>query len=94
LALTETPIRHGIPAEDRETPRRGDAPERYFDTVTTIGHRHSEGDLPGSAHLVHAEDLGVFLANGLMRVLRAMPGVHSQKEDGLGPYPNLGFRFS
>ena len=65
-----------------------------LDEVTIIGHRRAPGDVPGSAHVLDQEALGVFLQSDVMRVLRAVPGVYLQEEDGFGLRPNIGIRGS
>jgi Fe(3+) dicitrate transport protein len=65
-----------------------------LDEVTIIGHRRAPADVPGSAHVLDQEALGVFLQSDVMRVLRAVPGVYLQEEDGFGLRPNIGIRGS
>ncbi|MEX2260240.1 MAG: TonB-dependent receptor, partial [Woeseia sp.] len=65
-----------------------------LDTVTIIGHRRDVSDIPGSAHLVDNEELQLFLQSDVMRVLRTVPGVYVQEEDGYGLRPNIGIRGS
>ena len=65
-----------------------------LDEVTIIGHRRSPWDVPGSAHVLDQEALNVFLQSDVMRVLRAVPGVYLQEEDGFGLRPNIGIRGS
>ena len=50
--------------------------------------------MPGSAHQIDAEELDVYLASDIMRVLRTVPGVFLQEEDGYGLRPNIGIRGS
>ena len=49
-------------------------------------------DLPGSAHYVGPEVLGRFAHGDLHRVLREVPGVQVQEEEGYGLRPNVGLR--
>lgn len=65
-----------------------------LDEVTIIGHRRAPADVPGSAHVLDQEDLRVFLQSDVMRVLRSVPGVYLQEEDGFGLRPNIGIRGS
>ena len=65
-----------------------------IDTVTIIGHRSDISDIPGSAHVVDAEELQIFLQSDVMRVLRTVPGVYLQEEEGFGLRPNIGIRGS
>ncbi len=65
-----------------------------IDTVTIIGNRSSVADVPGSAHIVNAEELAEFAQSDVLRVLRAVPGVYVQEEEGFGLRPNIGIRGS
>jgi Fe(3+) dicitrate transport protein len=65
-----------------------------IDEVTIIGHRRDPADIPGSAHVVGQEELKTFLQGDVMRVLRTVPGVYIQEEEGFGLRPNIGIRGS
>ena len=65
-----------------------------IDTVTIIGRKADVADVPGSAHVVDAEELQVFLQSDVLRVLRTVPGVYVQEEEGFGLRPNIGIRGS
>lgn len=65
-----------------------------IDTVTIIGRRGDVADVPGSAHVVGAEELEVFVQSDILRVLRTVPGVYVQEEEGFGLRPNIGIRGS
>ncbi len=65
-----------------------------LDEVTIIGHRRKPADVPGSAHVVGQEALQALLQSDVMRVLRTVPGVYLQEEDGYGLRPNIGIRGS
>jgi len=65
-----------------------------LDEVTIIGHRRNPADIPGSAHVVGQEELQTFLQSDVMRVLRTVPGVYIQEEEGFGLRPNIGIRGS
>ena len=86
ILLTTLPCAVG--AQDAETASAS------LDEVTIIGHRRAPSDVPGSAHVLDQEALGVFLQSDVMRVLRAVPGVYLQEEDGFGLRPNIGIRGS
>lgn len=70
-----------------------DRPE-VIDTVTIIGKRTDVADIPGSAHIVDAEELAEFAQSDILRVLRSVPGVYIQEEEGFGLRPNIGIRGS
>ncbi|HSD70398.1 MAG TPA: TonB-dependent receptor [Woeseiaceae bacterium] len=65
-----------------------------IDNVTIIGHQRDVADVPGSAHVISNEELQLFLQSDVMRVLRTVPGVYVQEEEGFGLRPNIGIRGS
>ncbi len=65
-----------------------------IDTVTIIGRKADVADIPGSAHIIDAEELQVFIQSDILRVLRTVPGVYVQEEEGFGLRPNIGIRGS
>ena len=65
-----------------------------LDNVTIIGHQRDVADVPGSAHLIGNQELQALLQSDVMRVLRKVPGVYVQEEEGFGLRPNIGIRGS
>ncbi|MCH8866419.1 MAG: TonB-dependent receptor [Proteobacteria bacterium] len=65
-----------------------------IDTVTIIGHASDVADVPGSAHVIDSEELDVFIETDILRMLRSVPGVYVQEEEGFGLRPNIGIRGS
>jgi len=65
-----------------------------IDTVTIIGHKVDPADVPGSAYVLDAEELETYVNGDILRVLRAVPGVYIQEEEGYGLRPNIGIRGS
>ena len=65
-----------------------------IDTVTIIGKKADITDIPGSAHVVDTETLAEFAQSDILRVLRTVPGVYIQEEEGWGLRPNIGIRGS
>ncbi len=65
-----------------------------IDTVTIIGRRADVADVPGSAHIIDGEELAHFAQSDILRVLRSVPGVYVQEEEGFGLRPNIGIRGS
>ena len=51
-------------------------------------------DVSGSAHVLDKEELSIFKASDMLRMLRSVPGVYIQEEDGFGLRPNIGIRGS
>jgi Fe(3+) dicitrate transport protein len=87
LLLSASPTIH---AEDDYPATTADR----LDNVTIIGHRRDIADVPGSAHAVSHEELQAFMQADVMRVLRTVPGVYVQEEEGFGLRPNIGIRGS
>jgi len=77
-------------AQDADSRQRNEP----IDTVTIIGHKTSVADIPGSAHVIDSDALDVFNETDILRVLRTVPGVYVQEEEGFGLRPNIGIRGS
>ena len=71
-----------------------DGDETALDNVTIIGRKSDAADVPGSAHVIDNEHLATFMQSDVMRVLRTVPGVYVQEEEGFGLRPNIGIRGS
>ena len=65
-----------------------------IDMITIIGRQSDVADVPGSAHVIDAEALEIFNDTDILRVLRTVPGVYLQEEEGFGLRPNIGIRGS
>ena len=55
-----------------------------IDTITIFGRTNDVSDVPGSAHVIDSEALAVFNDTDILRVLRSVPGVYIQEEEGFG----------
>ena len=86
IALVTTPVTVVGQGAGEET--------EAIDTVTIIGKKGSAADVPGSAHVIDTEELQTFVNTDVLRVLRAVPGVYVQEEEGFGLRPNIGIRGS
>ena len=67
----------------------GDNP---LEVVTIIGTRDDARQLPGSAYVIDAKDLEIFMHSDINKVLAQVPGVYLRTEDGYGLRPNIGIR--
>ena len=67
-------------------------PEIVVERVMLTGGRSGVLDVPGSAHYIGPRELERFSYNDIQRVLRGVPGVNIQEEDGYGLRPNIGMR--
>ena len=71
-----------------------DADVRELSPVTILGNESRRDRIPGSAHYIGPERLEEFRYSDVMRVLRDVPGVYIQEEEGFGLRPNIGIRGS
>ncbi len=69
-------------------------PEIVIERVLLTGGYKGIASLPGSAHYISPADLERFAYTDVGRVLRHVPGVNIQEEDGYGLRPNIGLRGS
>jgi len=60
--------------------------------VSLFGGSSRIDDIPGSAHFISQKELNKFNNSDVNRVLRNIPGIIIQEEDGFGLRPNIGMR--
>ena len=60
--------------------------------VTILGSQEAARKIPGSAHFIGEEQLRQFAYSDVQRIVREVPGVSLQIEDGYGLRPNIGIR--
>ena len=65
-----------------------------LDIITVVGKVGSANDIPGAVTFLGADVLAEHVYADINRVLRRVPGVNLQEEDGYGLRPNIGLRGS
>ncbi len=60
--------------------------------LSVLGKSEALPTRPGSAYVISEQELEKFDFNDIHRVLRSVPGVNVQEEDGFGLRPNIGLR--
>ena len=65
---------------------------RLFDRLLVVGSPEAARRVPGSAHFLTPDDIGRQAYDDVHRILRQVPGVNIQEEDGYGLRPNIGIR--
>ncbi len=86
-------------ADEGEAAEEAEALAMNFDTtplvldqVTITGSRQAVRELPGSAHFIGRERLEATGYSDPHRLLREIPGVYIQEEEGFGLFPNISIR--
>ena len=74
-------------------PRRVDD-LRLLETLTIIGVAGGKHNVGGSVDYLDAEALDIQSHSDILRILRVVPGVNIQEEEGYGLRPNIGLRGS
>lgn len=67
-------------------------PQIIIERETMTGGSQFIKDIPGSAHYISPKQLDKFSYSDVNRVLRNIPGINIQEEDGFGLRPNIGMR--
>jgi Fe(3+) dicitrate transport protein len=69
-------------------------PEVLVEQASMTGGLKGVANVPGSAHYIGPRDIQQFAHQDAHRVLRGVPGLNIQEEDGYGLRPNIGIRGS
>ena len=65
-----------------------------FERMMVTGGPERINDLPGSAHFIGTKELDEQKQDDVLRILRQVPGLNIQDEEGYGLRPNIGMRGS
>lgn len=79
-------------AEENATTQGAPPAADYVEQVTVLGSAQEVAELPGSASQIRAAELKQQGHSDVHRVLRTVPGVNVQDEEGFGLRPNIGMR--
>ena len=77
---------------DEAVDPRSSSESRQTPEILIIGNRDEVKNIPGGATTISVEELTRFNASDIQRVIRQVPGVSVQVEDGFGLRPNLSIR--
>ena len=77
-----------IPEESSEVQQQ----PALFEQLTIVGGAENVDSIPGSAHYISEAELERQDYTDIHRVLRQIPGVNIQEEEGFGLRPNIGMR--
>lgn len=98
-SLSNNVISEGSLSEDStedelKTPPSITTEEKILQRITVTGTQEKARKLPGSAHLLQGQDLEEVKVgfDDIHRMLRRVPGVNIQEEEGFGLRPNISFR--
>lgn len=69
-----------------------DLPEVVIARETLTGGSNLIKDIPGAAHYIGPKELEKFNYSDINRILRNIPGINLQEEEGFGLRPNIGMR--
>ena len=64
----------------------------FVEEITIVGQRSQSEQVPGSAHYVGSAQIERLGHNDIQRIIRQVPGVSVQVEDGYGLRPNISIR--
>lgn len=95
-SATHEPLPAAVAEESLQTPNTDTSQQAragtVFDRLTVIGGQGRVDEVPGSAHYLGATTLERQDHSDIHRILRQVPGVNVQEEEGYGLRPNIGMR--
>lgn len=71
---------------------RDDQLSVFLDEITIIGNQANVNRITGSAHYIGSGQLEEFAYSDIQRIIREIPGISIQVEDGYGLRPNISIR--
>ncbi|MDB2550859.1 TonB-dependent receptor, partial [Rickettsiales bacterium] len=66
--------------------------DKMMERVMIIGNKENINNIAGSANFIDEEQLAKYNYTDINRILRQVPGVNLNEEEGFGNRPNIGFR--
>ncbi len=78
--------------DPQEPSRAQELQDAIYERVSVVGEGERAERIPGSARRLSSEDLELQKYSDVQRVLRQIPGVNLQDEEGYGLRPNIGIR--
>jgi len=91
-SATQETVDQGTLAPDGETAPAERMKTVIEERVTVVGSYSELASLPGSAHVLTEVELQKQAYSDIHRILRQVPGINIQEEDGHGLRPNIGIR--
>jgi Fe(3+) dicitrate transport protein len=92
ITLSQTTEINQKKQQDSLTEISKELPEITIKHTTLIGNEKGLNSMPGSAYYLSTKELQKFNYSDINRVLKSIPGVNIQEEDGFGLRPNIGLR--